>query len=174
MLTAAIPKNTEQILHIALPELMVQASDAITLDYTPFAAIGIGPGIGTDENMQQNLQQLLKNYQKPIVLDADALNIVALNPAWLVNIPAGSILTPHPKEFDRLFGKSNNEFDRWQKALDLSVQYNCVILVKGHYTLIANNGKDKKSHLILFVYWQWFQTKRSSLLKIAFLILKIQ
>jgi NAD(P)H-hydrate epimerase len=141
LLTAAIPKNTEQILHIALPELMVQASDAITLDYTPYAAIGIGPGIGTDETMQENLQQLLKQYQKPIVLDADAINIIALNPSWVANIPAGSVLTPHPKEFDRLFGKSKNEFDRWQKALDLSVQYNCVILVKGHYTLTANNGK---------------------------------
>ena len=141
LLSVSIPIDTAPIMHIALPELMVVSRDAAEIDYKSYAAVGVGPGIGTDETMQQNLQQLLVQYQKPIVLDADALNIIALNPSWVANIPAGSILTPHPKEFDRLFGKSNSVFDRWQKALDFSVQYNCVILVKGHYTLIAHKGK---------------------------------
>ena len=141
LLSVAIPTNTEAILHTALPELMVLTRGAVEIDYKAYTAVGIGPGIGTDKTMQEELQKLLTQYQKPMVLDADALNIMALNPSLLANIPAGSILTPHPKEFDRLFGLSNSVFERWQKALDFSLKYSCVILVKGHYTLIANNGK---------------------------------
>ncbi len=73
--------------------------------------------------------------------DADAINILGKNRQWLEQLPAGSVLTPHPKEFERLFGTSDNDFERLYKAIEASKQYPLVIVLKGHYTLIAFNGK---------------------------------
>ncbi|HRH59403.1 MAG TPA: NAD(P)H-hydrate dehydratase, partial [Chitinophagaceae bacterium] len=84
---------------------------------------------------------IIANYHKPILLDADALNILSLNKHLLPAVADGSVLTPHPKEFARLFGETENEFERWQSALNVSAQYDLVIVVKGHYTLIAHKGK---------------------------------
>ena len=74
-------------------------------------------------------------------IDADALNIIAANKNLFNKIPAGSIITPHPKEFERLFGVCENDFDRMNKAIQLSEQNNFIIILKGHYTLIADKGK---------------------------------
>jgi NAD(P)H-hydrate epimerase len=76
-----------------------------------------------------------------MLLDADAITILSKHKDWLSKISPDSILTPHPKEFDRLFGTSANEFERWQKAVQLSEKHELIILVKGHHTLIAAKGK---------------------------------
>jgi NAD(P)H-hydrate epimerase len=76
-----------------------------------------------------------------MVIDADAFSILAENADWLELLPKGSILTPHPKEFDRVFGKCANDFDRLYKAIALTQQYPLIIVLKGHYTLIAHQGK---------------------------------
>ena len=74
--------------------------------------LGSGPGIGNGPNSQKALNKLLTECKKPLVIDADALNIISLNKDWLSLIPHGAILTPHPKEFERLAGKTENSFLR--------------------------------------------------------------
>jgi NAD(P)H-hydrate epimerase len=76
-----------------------------------------------------------------MLIDADALSLLAKHNDWLSLIPEGSILTPHPKEFERLFGKSGNDFERIEQAKALSKQYSFILVLKGHYTLVASKGK---------------------------------
>ena len=77
-----------------------------------------------------------------MVLDADALNIISMQKDFLKKIPAGSILTPHPKEFERLFGKTTNEFERIEVAMQKAKELNAMIVLKGHHTLIASRSKE--------------------------------
>lgn len=140
MLTVAIPENTEQCVHCAIPEAMIIHRNEKGIDWTKYTAIGIGPGLGVDASAKETILMVLQTFKKPMILDADALNLISANEDFLNYLQPGSILTPHPKEFDRLFGASENEFERWHKAVEASKKYKLVILVKGHYTLIADNG----------------------------------
>lgn len=83
------------------------------------------------------LQEVFDLYRGPVTLDADALNIIASQKDLPKLVPAGSILTPHPKEFKRLFGETFNDFGRVQLALQKAKELNCVIVLKGHHTFIA-------------------------------------
>jgi NAD(P)H-hydrate epimerase len=90
------------------------------------------------------LREIFDAYRHPVVLDADALNIISSQKDLLKMIPAGSILSPHPKEFERLFGESlpagqagANDFDRIQLALQKAKELNLIIVLKGHHTFIA-------------------------------------
>ena len=85
------------------------------------------------------LQEILDAYRNPVVLDADALNLLSAQKDLFKLIPAGSILTPHPKEFERLFGETNNEFDRVLLALQKAKELNWIIVLKGHHTFIATS-----------------------------------
>ena len=106
------------------------------------SAIGIGPGIGTADDTARMLKLLIQEAPAPLVLDADALNILAENKTWLAFLPAGSILTPHPKEFERLAGKAANDHERLMKAKDLAVRLSSVVVLKGAYTAICStDGK---------------------------------
>jgi ADP-dependent NAD(P)H-hydrate dehydratase / NAD(P)H-hydrate epimerase len=102
-----------------------------------FDVIGIGPGIGRHLSHKQLLQRVFKSSKKPVVIDADALNVLSSYPALYKSIPAKSILTPHPKEFERLFGKSKSDFHRVDTALQNAKELNIYIVLKGHYTFIA-------------------------------------
>lgn len=141
MLTVAIPSQTNFEIHASLPEAMVLDRDNESIDFEKFTTIGIGPGLGTDPDAEALLKMVIEKFKKPLLIDADAINIIAANPTWLSQVAPDSILTPHPKEFDRLFGKNENEFERWRKAVQLSNQYQLTIVVKGHHTLIASKGK---------------------------------
>lgn len=140
LLTVSVSKENLPILHIAIPEAMamIRENDN-SLD--AFSTIGMGPGLGKSEEMQKMVASVLKQFKKPMVIDADALNIIALNKELLTQIPEGSVLTPHPKEFERLVGVCENDFERLNKAIELSTQYNLVVVLKGHFTLIAAGGK---------------------------------
>lgn len=141
MLTVSIPSDTDIEMHTVLPEAMVVHRDLNSIEIEKFSAIGIGPGLGIEIDSEKIVHTIIKSFKKPLLLDADGLNIISNNQDWLSKLPIGSILTPHPKEFDRLFGVSDNEFERWQKAIYFSEKYQLVILVKGHHTLIAAKGK---------------------------------
>lgn len=141
MLSISIPTNTDAEIHTAIPEAMVLNRENSVVDFDKFSTIGIGPGLGTDLDSETVLENVIEHFKKPILIDADAITILSKHPDWLSRISSDSILTPHPKEFDRLFGESANEFERWQKAVQLSEQYQLIILVKGHHTLIAAKGK---------------------------------
>ena len=139
-----IPACGYSILQTALPEAMVLTdsnerfvSKLPTIDLNSFSAIGIGPGLGTSEATQHIVADLISSITKPLVIDADGLNCVALNKSLLHQLPSSSILTPHPKEFDRLFGKSKNEVERIDKAVAHAKALHAIIILKGHHTLIA-------------------------------------
>jgi len=148
LLTCHIPKCGYDILQSSVPEAMVTTdSDSffntkIEEDLTKYKAIGIGPGIGISSETKMILPEIFNAYRRPVVLDADALNIMASQKDLLQLIPPGSILTPHPKEFERLFGETGNDFERIQLSLQKSKELKIIIVLKGHHTLIANpDGK---------------------------------
>lgn len=97
---------------------------------------GIGPGLGTEKETQEAFSKFLKLIDKPIVLDADALNIISLNKDLLSEIPENSVLTPHPKEFERLFGEFGDSFQRLEAARNAAEQYKIYIVLKDHRTQI--------------------------------------
>lgn len=100
-------------------------------------AIAAGPGIGTREQTSTALNDLLQHATCPLVLDADALNCIAQHPAMLALIPPKTIITPHIGEFDRLFGEHHSSEERLKTAIDMSRQYNIIIVLKGHYTAVV-------------------------------------
>lgn len=102
-----------------------------------FDAIGAGPGIGTSRQTGNVLKRIIQDHPGPLVLDADALNILSENPTWLSFLPAGTILTPHPGEFARLAGRISDSFDRIKAQADLAKKHNLFVLLKGRFSTIA-------------------------------------
>ncbi|MBL7766441.1 MAG: NAD(P)H-hydrate dehydratase [Chitinophagaceae bacterium] len=134
-----IPESENDIIQSALPEAMsIPYGELENMpDLTKYQSIGLGCGLGTDIHASRLLEDLLHNASIPLILDADALNILSEHPEWLALIPKGSLLTPHPKEFDRLFGPSNNSEDRMNLQLQKSKSFGLLILLKGHHTCLS-------------------------------------
>ena len=107
-------------------------------DFSGFTSIGIGPGLNQDDAAQKLLYSVLLKAKYSVAFDADALNILAKNQDWLSLLPIQSILTPHPKEFDRLFGEHISESERRNTAIKKAKELNCVIVLKGHKTFITD------------------------------------
>jgi len=121
----------------SVPEVMIERTIFEKLDLTNYSSIGIGPGIGTDIKKAQMLAYLMENAKCPLLLDADAISILAQSENTF-KLPANTILTPHPKEFDRLVGLSSNAFDRLNKANDFAKEKNVILVLKGAYTAICS------------------------------------
>lgn len=138
--TAIIPECGYQILQIANPEVMCKVYGEKYLenvdDELEFSALGIGPGMGI-KNTDKILSRIFKNFKQALVLDADALNAIGENKDLLNNIPPNTILTPHPKELERLFGVVPDGMEKFDFVLDRAARYNIIIVLKGHYTFIA-------------------------------------
>jgi len=100
-------------------------------------ALAVGPGIGKDPVTAKALFELFQSLSYPVIVDADALNILADNKEWLNDLPKNSILTPHITEFDRLTGKSKHRFERLQKSKDFAQKYQVIVVLKGHYSTIT-------------------------------------
>jgi hydroxyethylthiazole kinase-like uncharacterized protein yjeF len=111
------------------------------LDFSLFNAIAIGPGIGVDKRNKWFLEYILTAKNIPIVLDADALNIISLNKKMFNNIPKGSVITPHPKEFDRLFGQHDLVEDRISTAIKVAKEFEITVILKGHKTVVTDKGE---------------------------------
>ncbi len=143
LVTAHVPGKGVNIMQTSAPEAMCKAdadADIVTIiDYSlqGYSALGIGPGLGNHADTQKLVAFVLENYRQPMVLDADALNILSENKSWLSHIPPNSILTPHPKEFSRLFGEQSNDFERIEMAIEQSARLKIIIILKGHRTFIA-------------------------------------
>lgn len=148
LLTCHIPGCGFTVLQSTVPEAMVMTdfnSSFVTKiedDLSKYTTIGIGPGIGTASETKTLLKDIFKSYKKPLVIDADALNIIASQKELLSLLPAGSILTPHPKEFERLFGTSVNDFERIRLATARAKEFNIIIVLKGHHTFIVSPGAN--------------------------------
>jgi NAD(P)H-hydrate epimerase len=142
LLTVHAPKSGYDILQQSVPEAMlsIDRSDLIFTgcdEGVDFDAVGIGPGLGKKSNTQKGLAALIKDIHKPMVLDADALNIIAENKNLLNDLPENSIITPHPKEFERLFGKTDNAWQQTQAQIKYAKEYKIIIVLKEAYTKIA-------------------------------------
>ena len=142
LVTAFVPECGYSIIQDAVPEAMCRTSrdmDFISgeLDWNLYSSIAIGPGIGMNELTKNTLIHLLKNYTKSIVLDADALNLLSSDSDLLKLIPENSILTPHPKEFDRLFGPSSTAYNRLMKQIEMAQKFHIFIVLKGAFTSVA-------------------------------------
>ncbi|SFH85574.1 NAD(P)H-hydrate dehydratase [Halpernia frigidisoli] len=139
------PECGNFILQTSAPEAMFinGGENHITnIELPKNAVCGIGPGLGTDEETEKCVLNFLKNQTKPLVIDADALNIISKNKSILKSIPENSILTPHPKEFERLFGITQNSFDRTDLALKMAKELKLIIVLKDHHTQIITPQQD--------------------------------
>ena len=131
-----------------MPEAIVHLDHEETvfsepIDTDGFDALAIGPGIGVLENTAIALISQIRKAQCPIIVDADALNLLANHRTWMQQLPKGIIMTPHPKEFDRLSGvPTNNDYERLMRASDLAKSLQGYIILKGHHSaLCLPNGK---------------------------------
>ena len=143
LVTAYVPKCGYDILQIAIPEVMVLTDNQekyisdITFEITP-QAIGIGPGLGQELITQKAFFKFLEQNSFPLVVDADALNILSKNKQWIFLLPAKTIITPHPKELERLIGKWTSEEEKINLAKLFSIKYNLIIVMKGAPTRIID------------------------------------
>lgn len=142
LLSVHLPKCAYEIMQITFPEAMVIVDQhefcfSQIQAIKTYKAIGIGCGLGTNKLTENALLDLIEKVTSPLVLDADALNILAKNPKWLSILPKNSILTPHPKEFERLFGKTDNHFERLHLQRQKAQSLGLIILLKGANTCIA-------------------------------------
>jgi ADP-dependent NAD(P)H-hydrate dehydratase len=143
LVTAFVPVCGYQIVQIGIPEVMVVTDEhekyLTDISFELEAdAIGIGPGMGQKRATQKALHDFLSNTSLPLVIDADALNILAHNPSWVALVPPRTILTPHPKELERLIGKWYTEEEKFGKAVVFSLVNRVVIVMKGAPTYIID------------------------------------
>ncbi len=143
-LTVHTPKKNIDIMQVSVPEAVMQIdhdeaffSDAVPAD--EFDALGIGPGLGQVESTAIALISQLRCTNAPIVADADALNILGSHQTWIPQLPKGMIITPHPKEFDRLAGnRSSDDYERLNKAVELAIRLQAYIILKSHYSALCS------------------------------------
>ncbi|NQV03847.1 MAG: NAD(P)H-hydrate dehydratase, partial [Bacteroidia bacterium] len=146
LVTVRVPRSGVDILQTAVPEAMLTIDpDEVCFTELPkmdgYTAVGIGPGIGMEKPTMNAFKHLIQEGM-PMVIDADAINMLGENKTWLSFLPPGCILTPHPKEFERLAGKTSDDFKRNKLQREFSFKYSCYIVLKGAYTAITTpNGK---------------------------------
>jgi yjeF C-terminal region, hydroxyethylthiazole kinase-related/yjeF N-terminal region len=142
LLTSHIPRLGYEIMQTAVPEAMVSIdrSDIIFTEFpdlNQFKAVAIGPGIDKKQNSYCAMINLLKEIKIPMVIDADAINIMGEHPELKADLPMGSVFTPHPKEFERLVGKSEDSYTRNCMQLQFAKDHGVTLVLKGAYTAIA-------------------------------------
>jgi NAD(P)H-hydrate epimerase len=143
LLTVYAPGKVGDALQLNVNEAMVSFDEHASFitnlpSLDPYEAIGIGPGLGLHQQTQNALKLLIQNYRGPMVMDADALNILSDNKTWYSFLSPYTILTPHPGEFERLVGKADNDFERLKQAKDFALKYNIFLVLKGGVTVTIN------------------------------------
>ncbi|MEO8589778.1 MAG: NAD(P)H-hydrate dehydratase [Flavobacteriales bacterium] len=144
LVTAHVPGGCVSIVQIGAPEAMCSADpseNALTTlpKLDGYSAIGIGPGLGVNGDTALVVKRIIQDTSGPLVIDADALNIIAENATWMAFLSPATILTPHPKEFDRLVGRSvASGFERVEMAREMALKNRCVVVLKGAWTAICD------------------------------------
>lgn len=141
LLSVCVPQDERSALQSAIPEAMLLMREVNGYDLDKFSAIGIGPGIGTDRASEELLLNIMSKFNKPLLLDADALTIISANKKLLSKIPVKTIITPHHAEFDRLFGVHQNNDDRINTAIKKAKEHSIIIILKNHITVIISPEK---------------------------------
>ena len=145
--TAYVPQIGVPLIQAAIPEVMVETDNFNgkvfeEIDFqTEANAIAIGPGMGTDEKTVAAMEAFLKSQKAPIVIDADAINILAKRPQLLKQVPPLSILTPHLGELERLIGKWNNDFDKLEKTAKFAKDHDVIVVIKGAHSITVYDFK---------------------------------
>lgn len=142
LLTVHVPACNNTIVQTAVPEAMTSIDSnnscfSDKIDSSKYNAVAVGPGVGQFKESEAALYNLIKSSSAPLVLDADALNILSRNKEWLSLLPKGSVLTPHPGEAERLFGKFADRYATIGAVREMASKYNIVILLKGAYTTVV-------------------------------------
>ena len=143
LLTVHVPLCNNTIVQTSVPEAMTsldvnECCFTDTPDLAPYQAIGIGPGLGKADATRQALYHLLSHSSVPMVLDADALNLIGESHSYLRRLPKGSIITPHPGEMDRLVGKCADSYERLSRAINLAQTCGVYVVLKGAYTAVIS------------------------------------
>ncbi len=142
LVTAYLPKCGYNILQISVPEAMVEVDDEQVLTYYNFKTIptiiGIGPGMGTSEKTAKGFEKFIKENKLPLVIDADAINLVSQNKSLLTYLPEKTILTPHPKELERLIGIWKNDYDQLEIASKFCKEHSLILVIKGAHTVVID------------------------------------
>ncbi len=142
-LTIHSPRCNNDILQVAIPEAVIDHDDddivvSKFVDANNYSAVAIGPGLGRHSATAAALLAQIRDTQVPLVLDADAINLLGIHRQWIDLLPHDTILTPHPAEFDRLTGGvSNGSFDRLSKAVETATRLHVYVVLKGHYTALC-------------------------------------
>lgn len=147
-LTLHTPSTNNTILQCTVPEAILHLDEdekriTTVVDLKPFKAVGIGPGLGTDERTAEAVHGYMKACKEtgtPLVLDADALNIIALHPGWEEDIPEDTIITPHAAEFQRLSRKCESREEQIALAKHYSGKHSIMVVLKGHPTIVCVHG----------------------------------
>ena len=142
VLTVHVPSCNNTIMQGAVPEAMTSIDNSEccfsdTIDTARYTAVGIGPGLGQSKESEAALLDLIDNCRVPMVLDADALNILARNPKYMQRLPQGSVITPHVGEFARLFGATDSSYVRLQAAQAYAMTFGVTIVLKGAHTVVV-------------------------------------
>jgi len=142
LLTTHVPRMGNAIMQTAVPEAMISLDQSDILfseapDLTDYSHVGIGPALGCKNNSQKGLEELIKRVKAPMVIDADGINMLGAHQDWIQRLPENSILTPHPKEFQRLTQKSGEGYQRHVQQIEFSKKYKVIIVLKGGHTSIS-------------------------------------
>lgn len=138
LVTIQVTPDCEAIVHISIPEVITNSEKAINKTWLKKSAIAVGPGLENSTVNKQLLHTLLRDWQGPLVIDATALSLLITLKKLLPNRTVHSaILCPHTGEFEKLFGKTTDSFQRLQLAIDNAVKLKCFVILKGPNTLIA-------------------------------------
>lgn len=142
LVSAHLPKTGTEIIQVAVPEAMVQEHQHDNIltgspDISGYAAIAIGPGLGTEKETEDLVHHVLQNAEAPVVIDADAVNALSENKAWWKLLKPNMVLTPHPGEFKRIAGDWKNDFERHQLQVEWAQKHNVYLVLKGAHTTIA-------------------------------------
>jgi len=152
-----IPTSLNPILEVKLTEVMTRrlaenSEGCLCLEAMPTIeeivswadVVGIGPGLSQHPDTEQTVRMLLATINKPLVIDADGLNVLGREKEFAGMLPAGSILTPHPGEFSRLCGKPISHIlaHRVDLAAEKAAAWGAVLVLKGSPTIIADPGGE--------------------------------
>lgn len=145
--TIHTPLRNNDILQVTVPEAVIHHDEdnnyfTSTINADSFQALAVGPGIGTNKKTALAFIEQVSHTTTPLVVDADAINILATHRGWISQVPQNAIFTPHQREMQRLGICNSDSFSTLLEAVNMAKQYAFYIVLKGHYTAVCTpNGQ---------------------------------
>jgi NAD(P)H-hydrate epimerase len=131
-MTVPLPSDNRGRIAFAAKETIAERAETVT-------CLACGPGFGRSDELSRLASWMYQSLAKPMVFDADALNALAVRPEGLAGKGGPRILTPHPGEFQRLWGGRERRRDEQAgRAVEMAAQHGVVIVLKGHRSLTTD------------------------------------